>query len=65
MLQQVEGALVVQEQHAAPSGHHPPVPMGLWEVHGPGGGGQDLVPGSSLWVCRAWVSVRKDWEVSI
>ena len=38
MLQQVEGALVVQEQQAAQSGHHPPVPMGLWDVHGPGGG---------------------------
>ena len=39
MPQQVEGALVVPEQHAAPSRHHPPVPMGLGEVHGPGGGG--------------------------
>ena len=39
MPQQVEGALVVPEQHAAPSRHHPPVPMGLWEFHGPGSGG--------------------------
>ena len=47
MLQQVEGALVVQEHHAAPrapqvvQGHHPPVPMGVGEVHGPGGGAME------------------------
>jgi len=56
MLQQMDGALVVPQQHMMPAGHHPLVPIGLGDVHGPGGGGLGAAA-SFAWEAAGWAQL--------